>query len=173
MSTPLIEYLHVVYPKLEVDISEIKGYSVEEIQKIERLYDIMVTGQFREFLSCMGRCSGGFFGDDILMFYREIKNVRSHVLSQLTLRDDLCSLQHWELVAKKPFLVSFENQTQYYFLLTESDNSDLVYHYDENEETIKVTNWTFNEYLRHLIDTDTRKYVKNITSKFKGELIVI
>ena len=107
------------------------------------------------------------------MFYREIKNVRSHVLSQLTLWDDLCSLQHWELVAKKPFLVSFENQTQYYFLLTESDNSDLVYHYDENEETIKLTNWTFNEYLRHLIDTDTRKYVKNITSKFKGELIVI
>lgn len=160
MSTSLIAYLHAVYPDLEIDISKIKGYTGDEIQKIERLYDIKVTGQLRDFLMCMGRCSGGFFGDDPLMFYREIKNVRSHVLSQLTLRDDLCSLQYWELVAKKPFLITFENQTQYYFLLTESDNPDLVYHYDENEDTVEATHWTFYEYLRNLVDTDTRMYKK-------------
>ena len=73
MSTPLIEYLHAVYPELEVDISEIKGYSVEEIQKIERLYDIMVTDQFREFLSCMGRCSGVFLVMTFLCFIGKSK----------------------------------------------------------------------------------------------------
>ncbi|OAT49762.1 SMI1/KNR4 family protein [Providencia heimbachae] len=173
MSTTLIAYLHSVYPELKIDIGKIKGYTVDEIQKIERLYDIRVTGQLREFLSCMGRCSGGFFGDDLLMFYRKIKSVRSHVLSQLTLRDDLCSLQHWELVAKKPFLISFENQTQYYFLLTESDNPDLVYHYDENEDTVEATNWTFHEYLRNRVDTITRMHSDNRDLDYYGELIII
>lgn len=175
MSAPLIEYLHAVYPELEIDINKIKGYSVDEIQKIERLYDIKAVGQLRKFLSCMGRYSGGFFCDYPLMFYRSNKNVRSHVLSQLTLRDDLCSLQYWELVAKKPFLVSFESETQYYFLLTESDNPDLVYHYDENEETVLATNWTFNEYLKLIVKTFSMSYVRTDDQKldYSGELIVI
>lgn len=173
MSTSLIAYLHAVYPELEIDISKIKGYTGDEIQKIERLYDIKVVGQLRDFLSCMGRCSGGFLGDDLLMFYRKIKSVRSHVLSQLTLRDDLCSLQLWELVNKKPFLVSFENQTQYYFLLTESDTPDLVYHYDENEDTVEATHWTFYEHIKNLVDTDTRMYKKNMRPDYCGELIII
>lgn len=173
MEIKLINYLHSVYPELEIDISKIKGYTGDEIQKIERLYDIKIVGQLRDFLSCMGRCSGGFFGDDLLMFYREIKSVRSHVLSQLTLRDDLCSLQLWELVNKKPFLVSFENQTQYYFLLTESDASDLVYHYDENEGMVEKTHWTFHEYLRNRVDTNTRMYPNITAEDYCGELIII
>ena len=173
MSTSLIAYLHAVYPELEIDISKIKGYTGDEIQKIERLYDIKVVGQLRDFLSCMGRCSGGFFGDDLLMFYREIKSVRSHVLSQLTLRDNLCSLQLWELVNKKPFLVSFENQTQYYFLLTESDTPDLVYHYDENEDVVEKTHWTFHEYLRNRVDTNTRTCPNIMGEDYCGELIII
>lgn len=173
MSTSLIAYLHAVYPELEIDISKIKGYTGDEIQKIERLYDIKVTGQLREFLMCMGRCSGGFFGDDSLLFYRDSLSIRSQILFQFTLREDLGSLQYWELVTKKPFLVSFENQTQYYFLLTESDAPDLVYHYDENEDTVEATHWTFYEHIKNLVDIDTRMHKKNMTPDYCGELIII
>ncbi|SFD29005.1 hypothetical protein [Pragia fontium] len=169
----LINYLHSAYPELLIDINYIKGYSVDEIKKIERLYDIKVKGQLYDFLLCMGRCSGGFFGDDPLMFYRQNNGVRSHILFQYSFCEDLCSLQQWELVKQKPFIFSFESETQYFFLLTDSDNVDLVYHYDENQEMIKSTNKTFYEYLRHSVSTDTRHYIKNMAFDYSGELIIV
>lgn len=57
----LINDLHSIYPELPINIHRIKGYSDDEIKKIERLYDIKVAGQLYDFLNCMGRCSGGFF----------------------------------------------------------------------------------------------------------------
>ncbi|MDE9427767.1 hypothetical protein [Xenorhabdus bovienii] len=59
--TELIEYLHFAYPELTIDITYIKGYSEEDIVKLERLYDIKIQGQLLDFLIYMGRCSGGFF----------------------------------------------------------------------------------------------------------------
>lgn len=169
----LINYLHSVYPELPIDISYIKGYSDYEIAKIARLYNVKITGQLYDFLLSMGRCSGGFFGDDPLIFYREQKTVRSHFLSQYGLWDDLRNIQQFEYCDKKPFLISIESETQYFFLLTDSVNPDLVYHYDENEETIQETNKTFYEYLRHLVNTDTRHYIKNMAFDYSGELINI
>ncbi|QAV24080.1 hypothetical protein [Proteus hauseri] len=66
----LINYLHSIYPELPINIHKIKGYSDDEIKKIERLYDIKVADQLYDFLNCMGRCSGGFFGM-ILWFFTE------------------------------------------------------------------------------------------------------
>jgi len=214
----LINYLHSVYPELPIDISYIKGYSTEEIAKIERLYNVKITGQLYDFLLSIGRCSGGFFGDDPLIFYREQKTVRSHFLSQYGLWDDLrniqqfeyCdkkpflifgddplifyreqktvrshflsqyglwddlrNIQQFEYCDKKPFLISIESETLYFFLLTESDHPDLVYSYDENEETIKATKWTFNEYLRRVINSYTRNYKIQVTPDQYGELINI
>ncbi|NBM56423.1 hypothetical protein GWI68_17080 [Proteus sp. G2669] len=63
----LINDLHAIYPEFPINIHKIKGYSDDEIKKIERLYRINVTEQLYDFLSCMGRCSGGFFGDDPLI----------------------------------------------------------------------------------------------------------
>lgn len=169
----LINYLHSVYPELPIDISYIKGYSTEEIAKIERLYNVKITGQLYDFLLSIGRCSGGFFGDDPLIFYREQKTVRSHFLSQYGLWDDLRNIQQFEYCDKKPFLISIESETLYFFLLTESDHPDLVYSYDENEETIKATKWTFNEYLRRVINSYTRNYKIQVTPDQYGELINI
>lgn len=49
MNNELIEYLHSVYPELPIDTSYMRGYSNEEIGKIERLYDIKVEGQLYDF----------------------------------------------------------------------------------------------------------------------------
>lgn len=135
----LINYLHSVYPELPIDTNFIKGYSDDELAKIERLYDIKVTDQLYDFLRCMGRCSGGLFGDVPLLFYRDQWSVRGHVLFQAGFTDELKKLQHYELTKQKPFFISIEWETQFYFLLTKSDNPNLVYHYDENEETVETT----------------------------------
>ena len=49
------------------------GYSEEEITKIEKLYDIEVKGDFREFLKYAGRCDGDLLGDDpIILFISKV-----------------------------------------------------------------------------------------------------
>nr|WP_282554495.1 hypothetical protein [Providencia sp. G1(2023)] len=100
INNELIEYLHSVYPELPINTNYMRGYSVDEIQKIERLYDIEVKGQLYDFLSAIGRCSGGLFGDDPLIFYRNGQTVRGNVLYQDALRYELPSAQRYDLGAK-------------------------------------------------------------------------
>ncbi len=169
----LIKNLHSVYPELIIDTDALQGYSLEEIGKMERFYDIKVTEQLYDFLICMGRCSGGLFGDDPLLFYREQWSVRGHILFQAGFRDELRKLQQYDLLKKKPFFISIESETQFYFVLTASDDPNKIYHYDENEEVVEAENWSFNEYLSHVIDIYVRNYRNKAPFKRCGELITI
>ncbi|WP_231137010.1 hypothetical protein [Providencia rettgeri] len=169
----LIEYLHSVYPELPINTSYMRGYSVDEIQKIERLYDIEVKGQLYDFLSTIGRCSGGLFGDDPLLFYRNQKTIRGSILMQSGMREDLAAIQQYDLLDKKPFFISVESYTQYFFVLTTSNNPNVVYQYDENEETVQVTNWDLKNYLKHIVNVYTRNYDVKASFEQYGELIII
>jgi hypothetical protein len=182
----------------KVDINSVQGYSEEEIKKIERLYDIKVTGQLYDFLFYIGRSSGGLFGDDILNYWHG--SVRAQFLNQQTFIENLRSLRLYSYTKNKPFLISIENDTQYYFLLTGSDYPNEIFHYDENidmfngyeysnkelqtnqelqkyyDENIKAiknTGFTLEEYLQdHLKRIDWQTPFK-IKSSCIGELIVI
>ncbi|MDE9444378.1 hypothetical protein KKJ04_01810 [Xenorhabdus bovienii] len=173
MNQELINYLHSAYPELTIDTNYIKGYSNEELPKMERLYDIKIQGQLLNFLTCMGRCSGGLFGDDPLIFYREQDTVRGDVISQSYHREELARIQRHELLDQNPFLISIEWCTQYYFLLTESDDPDLVYRFDENEDIVINTNLTFNDYLRRVIDTEVRNYTNKAPFDRSGDLLIL
>lgn len=168
----LIQMLHETNPEQNYDTNLIKGYSDQEIQKMERLYDVKITGELYEFLIFMGRCSGGFMGDYPLMFYRENRTIRSHFFAQAGIREVLQDLKMYEFFDEKSFLISIESETQYYFLLTKSENPNLVYHYDENTETVKATALTFNEYLKHIMKEIVPTYiVKDLVQR--GEMIEI
>ncbi len=173
MNIKFIEYLHSVYPELSIDISYIRGYSDEEISSMERLYDIRITGQFYEFLRCMGRCSGGLFGDDPLVFYQGQETIRGDILFQIGAREELTSIQCHDLLKQKPFFISVESYTQYLFLLTDSDNPDLIFNYNENDECVENTNWDLNSYLQHVINVYTRHYPVAPPFDRHGELIII
>ena len=139
---------------------------------MERLYDVEITGQLYEFLRYMRRCSGGLIGDVSLMFYRSHLDVRHQFLRQDQLREDLCRLRQYPVFRQRPFLISIESETQYFFLLTKSETPDLVYHYDENEETVQATAWTFNEYLKRIMQVEVPYYtVKDLV--LTGEFIEI
>ena len=96
----------------------VSGYSDEEIRKIELLYDIKVTGDFYDFMNDMGRCDGGLVGGYPINLYRTSMTVRRHILFQLRLESDFKEFQieaGLKLLNYKPFIFSWESETQYFF----------------------------------------------------------
>ena len=126
------------------------GYSEEELGQIERLYDIKISGNFREFLLDMGRSDGGLIGDDPIILYREVMTVRGFVLMQSGMEEEIYSSDFRELSFGKPFVFSIESETQYFYLRTASDDPERVFHYDENNETVIDTGESFVEYMRKI-----------------------
>jgi hypothetical protein len=143
-------FLEQVIGGVGIDLSEVAGYSDEELSKIERLYDVKLTGDLRAFLSKMGRCDGGLLGDDPIFLYRSRISVRGHIETQMILFELMRGDENCGLLNCKPFLFSIENETQYYFVLTSADDPDAVYHYDENANRFARTRWTFGAYILHL-----------------------
>lgn len=74
------------------------------------------------------------------------------------MRDEVPHVQPYNLRKQKALFISVESYTQYFFLLTESDDPNRVYQYDENEETVEATDWDLNSYLRHIVNVYTRNY---------------
>ena len=151
------------------------GYSEQELKKLEKLYDININGQFREFMLLAGRCDGGIFGDDPIILYRQSWGVRGQILFQVNFLESLQEIHAYDYIGKGgglAFCFSLEHETQYYFIIT--NNADnLVYHYNEGLETVECTNLTFYEYL----DDVYKRYVEEDSNRkqivCKGELLEI
>jgi len=127
--------------------NELAGYQDEEISKIERLYDIDVTGDFRQFLMLAGKCSGGVIGDRDIILYRQAMTLRSHLCLQIGFRDDLQDLGFFDIVGIKPFVFAIESETVYYFLRTTAEDNQRVYLFDENTDEVRQTEWNFSDYI--------------------------
>ncbi|WP_275391238.1 hypothetical protein [Xenorhabdus bovienii] len=173
--TELIEYLHSAYPELTINTTYIRGYSEEDILKLERLYNIKIQRQLYDFLTHMGRCSGGLFGDYPLEFYSKIDSSKDRLIFQSECRKnlkDLVEIQGERMVKQKPFFISMENEGIYkYFLVTESYVPDLVYYLDTNYNAIVNTGLLLNEYLRKLVDTTVRNYAIKPPFDQEGSLL--
>jgi hypothetical protein len=122
------------------------GYGSDEIRKIERLYGIEISENFEYFMSRMGRSDGGVVGDDPLVIYRSSWSVRTHILFQINFFESLQEIGAWAYL-NKPFVFSLEAEAQYYFLQTGLEGVNPVYHYDENEKSVKSTGLSFFDYL--------------------------
>ncbi|MFB2587744.1 hypothetical protein [Acinetobacter sp. c1-l78] len=103
--------------------SHIEGYSEVELLKIEKLYDIKIQGEFRDFMLKLGRCDGGLIGDDPIILYRDFWSVRGQVLFQLDLYEGLQNIKAYDLLKNKPFIFAWESETVMVFILTYSDNN--------------------------------------------------
>ncbi len=119
--------------------SKWKGYSKEEILKIEKLYDIEVKGEFRYFLQELGRGDGGIFGDEFICLYRTTWGIRYHLLEQFSLVQELQLDGHGDLIRDCGAFPFFSyNDLDFYFLLTKCQ-SDIVYHHDTVDESVEST----------------------------------
>ena len=126
------------------------GYSDEEIIQLEKLHDIELKGDLREFMKIAGRSSGGLIGDDPIILYRNLWSIRSQIDAQIFFRKVLEEKNFYEESESKPFYFSMEYETQDYFVKTK-DNDLIVYHFDDNCDTLESTNMTFNEYMINVL----------------------
>ena len=147
------------------------GYSEEEITKIEKLYDIEVKGDFREFLKYAGRCDGDLLGDDPVILYRQTWNIQSYLRKNyFNFIDEDYTVLHGDL-QKKPFIFSIEMET-YYFYIRTADDDLKVYCFDENEEILKDTGMNFNEYMVDLVERYNPELKPTLDFSTVGELLV-
>ena len=147
------------------------GYSEEEITKIEKLYDIEVKGDFREFLKYAGRCDGDLLGDDPVILYRQTWNIQSYLRKNyFNFIDEDYTVLHGDL-QKKPFIFSIEMET-YYFYIRTADDDLKVYCFDENEEKLKDTGMNFNEYMVDLVERYNPELKPTLDFSTVGELLV-
>lgn len=123
----------------------IKGYNEEEISKIEGLFNIKITGEMKLFFQIMGRCSGGLINDNGFNLYRK-NTLRVRLLGAYDFVQDLRAIKKM-IFKKKPLFLSSENETQWYFCLTDDDGKYQVYRHDENEDEIFETDYTFGTYM--------------------------
>ena len=160
--------------QLKETSNDVIGYTEYELKKIEALYHVTIQGQFREFMLLAGRCDGGLIGDDPIILYRPAWSVRAQIQFQISFFGSLQDAGAYDYMGEyaKLFCFSWEYETQYYYLITDH-NDNLVYHYDENNETVKCTNLTFYEYL----DNVYKRYVEEDSNRkqiiCKGELLEI
>ena len=147
------------------------GYSEEEITKIEKLYDIEVKGDFREFLKYAGRCDGDLLGDDPVILYRQTWSIQSYLRKNyFNFIDEDYTVLHGDL-QKKPFIFSIEMET-YYFYIRTADDDLKVYCFDENEEILKDTGMNFNEYMVDLVERYNPELKPTLDFSTVGELLV-
>lgn len=171
------------------EIGPLRGYSDGEIEKMEWFYGIKIGGDLRRFFTEFGRSSGYVGFEGFIVAYsgyyapKTPAKVSAHVATQLGFKDDL--MKHGRpFCTGKPFLFSIESETQYYFLRTAADeplrvttpeddysqlcdDSDVVYHFDENRSTVESTGLTLKDYLL------SRVQQRPLEKSGAGEMIVI
>ena len=154
------------------------GYSNEELDKIEKLYNIKIIGNFRLFMVKMGRCIGGLLSDEPFIFYKKW-SIHSHLLTQIGFKDELLDivLDKYASFSRQycngVFLISIESETQYYYLNTKSKFPERIFHFDENTDTIKDTGKEFIDYVIWVVER-YRKYGEYYSGLIcQGELLII
>jgi hypothetical protein len=171
------------------ETGSVRGYSDEEIHKMESFYGIKVSGDLRRFFAEFGRSSGFIGFEGFIVAYsgyyaqKTPLKVSSHVATQLGFKDEL--MKHARpFCTGKPFLFSIENETQYFFVRTTADeplriktpeddysqlstDPDIVYQFDENQSTVENTGLTLKDYLFSRIQP------RPLEKGGAGEMIVI
>lgn len=155
---------------------ELAGYSDEEIDKIECLYDIIINGELRRFLKLAGKCSGGVIGNQEMIFYRENMNIREHLIFQENIIERIRNINLELLVTlpTKPFIFAVAGESQIYLLKTATEDNLQVYCYDQSCDTFEIMEWNFLDYVEQQIIRE-RENQKNRGSRniYKGNLLRI
>jgi len=141
------------------------GYSEEEITKIEKLYNIEIKSDFREFLKIAGRSSGGLLEDNIISIYTEPRLGTCYVVGEYFTFHDEDEIELYNEMYNKPFSFAYINERHNYFMRT-IDEDLMVYHYDDEISKLECTNMNFNQFMLKLVQDYNPKLepLSNITS---------
>ena len=147
----------------------VKGYSEDEIKQIEALYSICIQGEFKQFMRCMGRSSGGLLAERTMMLYN--LQPRSHMIRYKAYNDELLHYSGYDFSYKNSFFFACIWETNLYFLKTTSNNPDRVYHYSEGSEDISDTGQNFTEFLKGVVLDFGYDTPQDLQYRYTGELL--
>ena len=144
------EFFILLERYLEKNKKEFIGYNDDEIRGIEKLYNIEVKGDFREYLSIAGKSLGGLLGEEELSLYNDW-SIRERIVLQYDFQE---YVQKDKFRGKgrdgKPFIIDLKSNSEYIFITTR-DNDLKAYHYSRENRTLKETGMNFSEYVTDLI----------------------
>ena len=141
---------------------ELVGYNEDDLNEIGHVYGIKIVGQLADFLRIMGRSDGGLIGDYDIQLYRSMWDPSDQLEFQLEFHNDMRDL-NFNGYLKKPFVVAWLSENQYFFVQTASEQPDAIYHFDEVEETVEKTDWDLFGFIALLVeDNKDLKIIKSV-----------
>lgn len=147
MSLSVIGGLISGMPKYDVSFL---GFDESDLQKVERLYDVRLKGQLKQFLLEAGKSDGGLIGDSMMPLYRPTWHVREHFVFQYNFFNEMQEEGFYDFL-NKPFVIAVLSDSQYYFVQTSLEKSDVIYHYDSNGGEVGATEWDLQGFLKVLL----------------------
>lgn len=134
----------------------VSGYSEEEIKEIEKINNISVHGQLKELLQAMGKCSGGLlFGDSFYIYRYNRRGGFSLDRQKILMSEKELAMNYVEgegevdLVEKQYFEICGENEHMNIFFMYTKDKNDIVYEWDENNNTVNKFGTLFEYLIRY------------------------
>lgn len=156
--------------------SECVGYSIQELEKMELLYDVNFAGSLKLFMQLAGRSAGKTLGDDFSMLYSSSMSVRDHIFYQEGRRvvlSDHVGLHEWTL--EKPFFFSESSFSYMFFVKTrpkDANDTNKVFCLDENEDSVSEEPWDFDGFILDRIKKRKKKPPKNNLT-CQGEMLIV
>ena len=159
--TPYIQkFIDAMSPNTcwEIYPEHIKGFTDKEIDIYTQALNIEAHGDFRIWLATFAKCSGGFFISDEFFLFKKYndypiqKALSIHSEINIAWQKDMFEegfITNEELNSK-PYFITRENETSYYFIYT-TDPELLVWHYCDGDDTFECTNLKFVDYLSRLL----------------------
>ncbi len=143
------------------------GYSEMEMEEIEKLYELKIEKEFKEFLRFCGRSSGGLLTGKQLIFYKDWS-----VRKQWIYLNDFMYKLRGDVGSLEGHFVLKEEENRYFFF--KSKKADLtVYCFDYKKDEVTNINVNFNEYLVNLVKKYNPELKPLENESLKGELIKI
>lgn len=157
----MTDFIELVATSKRFNYEYAKGYNDEDIDYIEKLYDINVSGQLRSFLSQIGRCAGNAIGDDQLFFYSQ-RSVRQQFNYQKSLNGRFRGYK------KKYYFLGNAGYEYYVFLQTNTENPDQIYTFNVSRNNeLQATEKTLFDYISDCLHKSQSK----IPFSFEGSII--
>ncbi|WP_230659495.1 hypothetical protein [Psychrobacter sp. I-STPA10] len=145
----------------------VKGYSEDEIKQIEALYSICIQGEFKQFMRCMGRSSGGLLaGDTISLYYLRPKGNMTIYNSYI---DELLHISNYDFSYQNVFIFSIIDDSNIYFLKKQDTFLNYVYHYSEEKNIIKNTGLSFTNFLKKIILNRSYNTKRELQESYVGK----
>lgn len=177
----LIEELKIITPEnncLIIRDEFIKGYNEREIHEIEKRYNLSIHGELKEWLTLMGKNSGGLLlGYNINIYNKYSKptndyfgtNMQKAWQDEFDCTDFLELINYSNLEKEKFFLIGNDEQVFFYFMLT-NNQDDVVYVYYDGEGDKKPYLKIFGS-LFHFLKCSRRYTYCNITGEDIGDFL--